>query len=317
MGCEKLSAEKVAELVVPNEKYCCEVGQIYERWSKTDFLKGIEDKLVRSGVAVLLENQKLMNECSVDAEGDQFKEAKSKLIRLAAAVYPNLLAWKLISIQPMLGPAGLIYHLCRRKSTANGEKMTVIESEDITARTRKYKRRVCSDFGPNDVSHDIIRELDTEFLTDLWSNCATVSAVNLKAYLSDKAVRLEEAIISGLKSASERLGHCDGELKPNWMVVNSGLYRRLKKAFENIQLSENLSIYPHSGVEGILIGYKGETYMDTGYVFSPYVPFTLTPSLVDVSGTYGLLVRYGKKLLREGSRYYSRITVFDDVPDEE
>ncbi len=314
MGCEKLNEIEVAELVTEN-KALEEAKKLDDRWSKTiESVSHIKDKYKRSCVCLLLENQRLMNEASTTTEMSS-PEIKKKLIDLTAAVFPNLLAWNLVSIQPLLGPAGLIFHLRRRFSPVNHEPMVAVESEDVCAKTRKLKRLFCSDFGPNDASYDVIDELDTEFLTDLWNNCNTVGCINLKKYTSDKAIRLEEGLNEVVKLASERMTKTFGTGEPNWMVVNEGLYKRLKRAFDNIDLCQNLSIYQHKAVEGILIGRKGESYMDSGYVYSPYVPFTLTPTLS--SGRVGVLTRYGKKLLREGASYYTRVTIFDDVPEEE
>jgi hypothetical protein len=193
--------------------------------------------------------------------------------------------------------------------------MLAVESEDVCAKTRKFVRRVADDFGPKDVAQSLIEELDTEFLTDLYNNCATVGCVNLKKYKVDKAVRLEEALDGVFKMATEKMKTTFGTGEPNWMLVNEGVYKRLKPAFDAIDLCKNISIYQHKAVEGILIGRKGDSYMDSGYVYSPYVPFTLTPAIT--CGTFGVLTRYGKKLLREGASYYSRVTIFDDAPEEE
>jgi len=315
MGCEKLNENEVAEVITKNVALE-EAKKVDERWSKAiESIGKIKDKFKRSCICLLLENQRLMNEASTSTEMNS-PETKKKLIDLAAAVYPNLLAWNLVSVQPLVGPTGLIYHLSRRISPVNNEPMLTIDSQDIVARTRRLKRQVCDDFGPKDVAQAVIDDLDTEVLKDLSNNCATVGCVNLKAYKSDKAVRLAEALESVIKDAKEKFNEKMFEgCEPNWMVVNDKLHRRLKPAFDSLDLCKNLSIYPHKGVEGVLIGRKGESYMDSGYVLSPYVPFTLTPAIN--FGIFGLLTRYGKKLLPNGASYYSRVTVFDDVPEEE
>jgi hypothetical protein len=57
-------------------------------------------------IETLLENQRLMSENSVDI--GQFKRISIPLIRRE---YPPLIANKLISVQPLLGPTGLAYYL--------------------------------------------------------------------------------------------------------------------------------------------------------------------------------------------------------------
>jgi hypothetical protein len=51
--------------------------------------------------------------------------------------------------------------------------------------------------------------------------------------------------------------------------------------------------------------YKGASFMDTGYVYFPYVPVPTAMPMDIESFTYrkGILTRYGKKLLAEGAKY--------------
>jgi len=51
----------------------------------------------------------------------------------------------------------------------------------------------------------------------------------------------------------------------------------------------------------ILVGLKGQSYLDSGYVYAPYVPMKLTQTLEDpddFSARKGIKMRYAKKLLR-------------------
>ena len=55
-----------------------------------------------------------------------------------------------------------------------------------------------------------------------------------------------------------------------------------------------------------LMGFKGNSYMDSGYFYAPYVPMTQTPTVLDpnsFSSSKGILSQYGKKILNEGSVY--------------
>jgi len=63
------------------------------------------------------------------------------------------------------------------------------------------------------------------------------------------------------------------------------------------------------------MGYKGTSYMDTGYFFAPYVPLTQTPVVLDPSvfqNKKGILTRYGKKLLSQGKQHYGTMSVGHD-----
>lgn len=60
----------------------------------------------------------------------------------------------------------------------------------------------------------------------------------------------------------------------------------------------------------ILMGLKGRSYLDAGYVYSPYIPLQMTPTFLDPDDQQykkGLRTRYAKKMLR-GS-FFGRVTV--------
>jgi len=60
----------------------------------------------------------------------------------------------------------------------------------------------------------------------------------------------------------------------------------------------------------IMMGLRGNSYLDAGYVFSPYVPLQMTPTFLDPEDqTYrkGLRTRYATKLLRD--EWFGRVTI--------
>jgi len=59
-----------------------------------------------------------------------------------------------------------------------------------------------------------------------------------------------------------------------------------------------------------IMGYTGSSFLETGYVYSPYVPIQLTPTVYDPHTFVprkGLMTRYGKKLIR--SDYFCRFNI--------
>ena len=67
---------------------------------------------------------------------------------------------------------------------------------------------------------------------------------------------------------------------------------------------------PYFTSNKMLIGLKGQSFLDAGYVWAPYVPLQVTPTLLDpndMSFKKGLRTRYAKKLLR--SSYYGQLTI--------
>jgi len=68
--------------------------------------------------------------------------------------------------------------------------------------------------------------------------------------------------------------------------------------------------YDWWGRNDILMGYKGENFLDAGYVFCPYTMGILTPVIYEpynYNYRRGIMSRYGKKLVRDG--YYGRVEV--------
>jgi hypothetical protein len=55
-----------------------------------------------------------------------------------------------------------------------------------------------------------------------------------------------------------------------------------------------------------LVGYKGETMWETGYIYAPYVPIYTTPTVMldDFMGRKGIASRYGKKMV--DGRFYCK-----------
>jgi len=51
----------------------------------------------------------------------------------------------------------------------------------------------------------------------------------------------------------------------------------------------------------ILVGRKGGSFLESGYVYAPYVPLQVTPTIFgqeDFVPRKGVMTRYGKKMVR-------------------
>jgi len=467
-----------------NSRYLNEAAVLSNRWGKIGLLEGIRDRDVRSSTAVLLENQRLVNEQSTDT-GDiaQFKRISIPLVR---RIYPQLIANKIVSVQPLLGPTGLVYYLRFRYSSNKGatrgatqpgfpgddplslqqladgtgnldiwythqfvsnetqanagggtvlqyqlertpilagtvtgsiydggvliynfvvaqngtftftavgspsptvsagslnlvtgvltltwsadpgannvvmnyeqnlegqqdlpEINLVVESEDIVSITRKLKA-VWTYEAQQDLrsqhnldaeaeltsvlAQEINLEIDREVLTDLRNNAGTVSAWDYNTALGDTIKEKYEALyvklveISNVVHRKTLRGGC------NWIVCSpevSSIFETATAGFGPTMsdtFTGNLGIQYVGTINGkwrmykdplfptgqILMGYKGDSYMDSGYYYCPYVPLTQTPTVLDPDSftpRKGLMTRYGKKLLREGAKFYARLSV--------
>ena len=80
------------------------------------------------------------------------------------------------------------------------------------------------------------------------------------------------------------------------------------------QLSNRFTVYkdPYFPRNKVLVGYKGGSYLETGYVYAPYVPLIVTPTIFepdDFTPRKGVMTRYGKKMVRND--FYGTITCMD------
>ena len=65
---------------------------------------------------------------------------------------------------------------------------------------------------------------------------------------------------------------------------------------------------PYAPANTVLIGHKGTSILESGYIFAPYVPMQLTPVMYnpfDFTPIRGILMRYAKKMVL--NRYFGRI----------
>ena len=66
--------------------------------------------------------------------------------------------------------------------------------------------------------------------------------------------------------------------------------------------------------QDILVGFKGQSFMDAGYFYAPYVPLVSTPTIAetDLDKNKGILTRYGKKLLDSGNALYGKLSIITE-----
>jgi len=77
-------------------------------------------------------------------------------------------------------------------------------------------------------------------------------------------------------------------------------------------MSGRYTVYrdPYAPAYSILIGHKGKSLLDTGYIYAPYVPLQLTPTMYNPFNfvpVKGIMTRYAKKMVN--NRFYGHIRV--------
>ena len=103
--------------------------------------------------------------------------------------------------------------------------------------------------------------------------------------------------------------------KPSFSLDGDGQASGMSIGAEKVgNLSNRFTVYkdPYFPRNKILVGYKGGSYLETGYVYAPYVPLIVTPTIFapeDFTPRKGVMTRYGKKMVR--SDFYGTVTCMD------
>jgi len=79
-------------------------------------------------------------------------------------------------------------------------------------------------------------------------------------------------------------------------------------------LNNRFTVYkdPYFPRNQILIGYKGSSFLETGYVYAPYVPLIVTPTIYapeDFTPRKAVMTRYAKQMVR--SDFYGKVIVLN------
>jgi hypothetical protein len=85
-------------------------------------------------------------------------------------------------------------------------------------------------------------------------------------------------------------------------IMNAGTIQGKLKLFKD-------PLFPNCKV---LMGFKGNSVLDAGYFYAPYIPLLSTPTVLDpnsFSPNKGIMTRYGKKLIEDGGLYYGVVNV--------
>jgi hypothetical protein len=79
-------------------------------------------------------------------------------------------------------------------------------------------------------------------------------------------------------------------------------------------MSNRYTVYknPYMTSNEILMGFRGNNFLETGAVYAPYVPLIMTPLVYDPQNftpRRGVMTRYAKKMVRP--EYYGKIFIKD------
>jgi hypothetical protein len=191
------------------------------------------------------------------------------------------------------------------------------------------------------LSEQIAAEVDREILRDLRKGAAWTAKWDYNGwkYGGTNGVTLQgytqkdwnQTLVTKINQISAQIHKTTLRGGANWVVVSSEVsavfddleYFHVSNA-EAEQDSYNMGIEKIGSVSGryqvyrdpyfpankILIGHKGKSLLDAGYIYAPYVPLQLTPTMYNpftMTPIKGIMTRYAKKMVN--NRYFGVITV--------
>lgn len=336
-----------------------ETTRLLRQWQETGMLEGITNENQQRQMAVMLESQRLMVEQNPKHKGT---------LELAQQVFKDLLAFKMVSIQSMMGPVDKIQFLRFRYSAPKlsyeeeiepgdaevtvysaddapknkdlPEINLVLEEEEVVAKTRILKTLVPmgeDGFVKTEeipaVAKSIREEITREIWTDLRNNAGTVATWDFRTALGDTMKERYESIYIKIVEISSVIHRKTLRGGANWIVMNPKIAKIFTAAcgffsppesspageqddiryIGTINCRWRLYVDPKYPVDDLLIGYAGESPMDAGYFYCPYIPLTYIegpPSEESGGIPEGrVIARYSKKLLREGAKFYAKLTI--------
>jgi hypothetical protein len=187
------------------------------------------------------------------------------------------------------------------------------------------------------LSEQVAAEIDREILRDLrkgaawnlrwdyngWRRIAQTTSYTQKDW--------NQTLITAINQLSAQIHKSTLRGGANWIVVSS----EISAIFDDLEyfhvsnaspeqdqynmgiervgtLQGRYQVYrdPYFPPNTILIGHKGTSLLDTGYIYAPYVPLQLTPTMYNpfnFTPIKGIMTRYAKKMVN--NRFYAKITV--------
>ena len=188
------------------------------------------------------------------------------------------------------------------------------------------------------LSEQIAAEIDREILRDLrkfapWQSRWDVNGWRRMAGFSTNYTQKDwnQELVTKINQVSAQIHKSTLRGGANFIVVSS----EVSAVFDNLEffhvsdasaesdqynmgiervgsLGGRYQVYrdPYSPAWSIIIGHKGKSLLDTGYIYAPYIPMQLTPTIYNPENfapVKGILTRYAKKCVN--NRFYGAVKV--------
>lgn len=188
------------------------------------------------------------------------------------------------------------------------------------------------------LSEQIAAEIDREILRDIrkaapWQLRWDVNGWRRQAGYSTNYTQKDwnQELMTKVNQISAQIHKATLRGGANWLVCSS----EVSAVFDNLEyfhvsdasaesdqynmgiervgaLQNRYQVYrdPYSPAWSIIIGHKGKSLLDTGYIYAPYIPLQLTPTVINPENfapVKGIMTRYAKKVVN--NRFFGEIRV--------
>jgi hypothetical protein len=187
------------------------------------------------------------------------------------------------------------------------------------------------------LSEQVAAEIDREILRDLRKGAAWTLRWDYNGWRRISATTnytqkdWNQTLITAINQLSAQIHKSTLRGGANWIVVSS----EVSAIFDDLEyfhvsnaspeqdqynmgiervgtLAGRYQVYrdPYFPANTVLVGHKGTSLLDTGYIYAPYVPLQLTPTMYNpfnFTPIKGIMTRYAKKMVN--NRFYGKITV--------
>ena len=188
------------------------------------------------------------------------------------------------------------------------------------------------------LSEQIAAEIDREILRDIrkvapWQARWDVNGWRRQAGFSTNYTQKDwnQELVTKINQISAQINKATLRGGASWVVVSA----EISALFDNLEyfhvsdasaesdqynmgierigaLQNRYQVYrdPYSPAWSIIIGHRGKSLLDTGYIYAPYIPLQLTPTIYNphnFAPVKGIMTRYAKKCVN--NRYFGAVKV--------
>jgi len=187
-------------------------------------------------------------------------------------------------------------------------------------------------------ANEVMLEIDREIIGDLVAGASHSSTYAYSSTVPGEIESIRE-MITAIGAMSARIHKTSGRAPANFIVCGPavaalldqlsthGDYASIEQNIQTTTYGPNTADYgiarvgtllrkwavyldPFMDETKVLVGLNGRSFLDSGFVYSPYVPLQMTPTFLDpndLTNRKGIWTRYATKMLRP--EYYGVITV--------